>query len=208
MGFKLEINSILRSDEDYDLKRLSEHNFAKLGSRLFFDAIPIWLTRSDWTARAEICVITQTRTPESISGRFRVLHVYEGAERDVMTVAFRRMYAAGDDPLIYLLMSNQDFQRAQSSGVWDPPSRATEGFIHASPKHQLMRVANKHYGQFDELQIVLLQSQRLQSEIRWEPASGDLYPHVYGPINMNATVKSVSVKKGSDGAFTIDPARF
>lgn len=208
MGFKLEINSILRSDQDYDLKRLSEHDFVKSGSRVFFDGIPIWLTQSDWTARAEIRVIAQTRTPESISGRFRVLHVYEGAERDVMTTAFRRMFAAGDDPLIYLLMNNQDYQRARSSGVWDPPSRAVEGFIHASPAHQLTRVANKHYSQFEELQIVLLQTERLLSEVLWEPASGDLYPHVYGPINMNAAVKVISVKKCSDSTFTIDPGRF
>ena len=74
MGFHVEINSILRTDEPYQLARGSEHDFEKTGSRVFFDTLPIWLTSSDWTARAEIRVLSQTRTPTSVKGRFLVLH--------------------------------------------------------------------------------------------------------------------------------------
>jgi uncharacterized protein (DUF952 family) len=203
MGFHVEINSILRTDEAHALSRGSEHPFRKSGSRVFFDDIPIWLARTDWTAVAEIRVLRQTRTAEAIEGTFRVLHVCMDAERQVLTVAFRRMFAGGADPFICLLMNPADFEQAQRTGQWDPPSRAVEGFIHASPAHELTRVANKHYRQFDEVRVVLLRHERLRSEILWEPASNGLYPHVYGPINMDAAERVVAARKGADGAYSI-----
>ncbi|HYT88621.1 MAG TPA: DUF952 domain-containing protein [Gemmataceae bacterium] len=204
MGFQVEINSILRTDEEHPLVRGSEHPFRKAGSRVFFDDIPIWLTRTDWTAVAEIRVLSQTRTASGVEGIFRVLHVYPDAERQVLTVAFRRMFAGGTDPFIYLLMNPADFEQAQKAGTWDPPSRAVEGFIHASPAKELTRVANKHYLQFDEVRVVALRHELVHSEILWEPASNSLYPHVYGPINMDVAERVVPVRKGADGHYLID----
>lgn len=203
MGFRVEINSILRSDEEYQLARGGEHPFRKTGSRLFFDDIPIWLTRMDWTALAEIRVVTQTRSATAVEGRFRVLHVYAGDEQKLLTVAFRRMFAGGTDPFIYLLMNPADLDTARRAGIWDPPSHATDGFIHAAPANELTRVANKHYRQFDELKVVSLRHERVRSEILWEPASNGLYPHIYGPINMDAAEQVMTVRKGADGTYSI-----
>ena len=206
MGFHVEINSILRSDDEYPLARGSEFPFKKSGSRVFFDDIPIWLCRNDWTALAEIRVISQTRNAQELQGKFRVLHVCIEAEKEFLTVAFRRMFAGGTDPFIYLLMSPADHARAQKDGVWDPPSRAQDGFIHASPADQLTRVANKHYRQFDAVEVVFLRHEALGPEVRWEPASNALYPHVYGPINMDAAERHISFPKDAAGNFTIDLA--
>lgn len=204
MGFHVEINSILRSDENYALERGTEHPFRKEGSRIFFDDIPIWLAAVDWTARAEIRVIAQSRTPDAVEGTFRVQHVYSGQDQVALTVIFRRMYAGAADPFIYLLLNPTDFDRAMAAGVWDPESRKVDGFIHASPVDQLTRVANKHYAKTDEVRVVILTADRVKAEIRWEPASdGQLYPHVYGPINMDAAARSVVAKKGADGLYAI-----
>ena len=205
MGFHVEINSILRSDEPYQLARGSVHDFEKTGSRVFFDTLPIWLTSSDWTARAEIRVLSQTRTSTSVIGRFLVLHVYEGAAQEALTVAFRRMFAAGDDPFIYLLMSPADYDQAVATGQWAPADLPSVGFIHASPSNQLTRVANKYYTANDEVRIVLLRHEKIRAEVRWEPATGGLYPHIYGPLNMDAAERVVPVRKGADGKFVIGP---
>jgi len=117
---------------------------------------------------------------------------------------FRRMFAAGTDPFIYLLMSPEDYAQANTIGIWDPPSRKTDGFIHASPADQLTRVANKYYRQFAEIRVVVLRHERIGSEIRWEPATQGLYPHIYGPLNMDAAERVIAVHKGIDGNFTID----
>ncbi len=204
MGFHIEINSILRSDEPYALERGRVHPFGKDGSRIFFDDIAIWLAKGDWTALAEIRVLTQSRTPARVEGTFRVLHAYDGDEQRALTAIFRRMYAANADPFIYLTMSPDDFARAMADGAWDPESLTSDGFIHASPADQLTRVANKHYGRFDEVRIVCLRADRVRPEILWEPASDNrLYPHIYGPLNMDAAERSVVAKKGTDGRFSI-----
>jgi len=203
MGFHVEINAILRTDEAYSLSRLSEHDFSKDGSRVFMDDIPIWLAKTDWTALAEISIIRQERTPQEVTGRFRVLHVYQGSEQQSMTTTFRRMFANNEDSLIYLLMAPADFEKAQTEGVWDPPSRQTDGFIHCSPADQLTRVANKYHSTNAEVRVVALQKVKLTSEVRWEPATGGLYPHVYGPINFDAVQYVDSFRKPKDGTFTI-----
>ncbi|MGD9644716.1 MAG: DUF952 domain-containing protein [Pirellulales bacterium] len=208
MGFHVEINSILRTDEPYELARGSEHDFRKTGSRVFFDTLPIWLARSDWTALAEIRVVEQSRTPEAVVGRFRVLHVYQGAEQRAFTVALRRMYAAGDDPFIYLLLSPADYQQASQQEQWAPAALAEVGFIHASPRDQLTRVANKYYAAHGEVFIVLLRHERIAAEVRWEPATGGLYPHIYGPLNLSAAERVVTTAKGADGKFVIGPELF
>jgi uncharacterized protein (DUF952 family) len=107
------------------------------------------------------------------------------------------------DPFIYLLMSPADHDRAICDGTWAPDSLAEEGFIHASPADQLTRVANKHYLRFDELRVVALRVDRIRSEIRWEPAAGSLYPHIYGPVNMNAAEHMMEVRKNVEGEFEI-----
>jgi len=203
MGFQIEVNSILRTDEAYELSRGGEHPFRKSGSRVYFDDIPIWLCRNDWTALAEIRITAQSRTPQEVAGTFRVLHVCTPAESEMLTVVFRRMFAGGTDPYIYLLMNPADYAYALQRGVWDPPSRAVDGFIHASPAEQLSRVANKHYAHLAEVVVVLLQHERLTSEIRWEPATGGLYPHIYGPINMSAAAGHLTFARNEAGTFDI-----
>ena len=116
MGFKIEVNSILRSDDYDDLKIGGIYDFKKEGSRIFFDNIPVWLTRSDWTALAEISIISQTRKDNVLTGQFQVDYLYEGAEQKTVTDVFIRMYGGLSDPYIYILSSQQEYKQAEESG--------------------------------------------------------------------------------------------
>lgn len=203
MGFHVEINSILRSDDDFDLSKNAVNHFAKDGSRVFFDDIPIWLTRSDWTALAEIQVTTQTRTDAAMTGQFTVLHVYDAGEQKVMTDVFRRMYASGGDPHIYLLISDADYRAAVEKGTLYEDSLETQGFIHASPADQLTRVANKYYLDVEDVRVMVVTTAQVDAIVKWEPATGGLYPHIYGPLNMDAVDYVVPVSPGADGMYDI-----
>ncbi len=94
MGFKVEFNNILRTDvfRSKDLNQGERYGFSKAGDRIFMDTLPIWLSRSDWTAIAEIRIVTQTRQGRRVHGEFEVLHVYNTAERRAITRMFRRMF--------------------------------------------------------------------------------------------------------------------
>ena len=105
--------------------------------------------------------------------------------------------------LIYLLMTTSEIDAARESGSWTPVSYLSEGFIHASPYEQLERVANKHFRQKTDVQIVCVQTDRLTPELRWEPAAGSLYPHLYGPLNFDAVIAVNPTIRNPDGTFRI-----
>jgi uncharacterized protein (DUF952 family) len=115
--------------------------------------------------------------------------------------------------LIYILLTVQDWERAQERGYHLPESFAAEGFIHASPPEQLTRVANKYYAQASDVRILCIDPEKAKSPIKWEPASGPsveptargLYPHIYGPLNLDAVVKIRRTFRDSDGKIRIDP---
>lgn len=94
MGFKIEINSIIRTDQIPDkLSAGDEYFFEMEKSRVYFDDIPIWLVKKDWTAVAEVQIVSQQRKSGFFkSGKYRVLYVYKSRESEALTKIFKRMY--------------------------------------------------------------------------------------------------------------------
>jgi uncharacterized protein (DUF952 family) len=201
MGFKIEINSILRSDEYPELKRGNIYSFEKKGSRVFFDSIPVWLTNTDWTARAEISIVSQTLENQTLTGSFRVDYIYQGGEQQALSNIFVRMYAGLSDPNIYLLSSQAEYQQAIDNGSLVRDSLQSEGFIHASPRSQLNRIANKYYQDKEQPLILVVDKKLILPKVKWEPATGGLYPHIYGPLNINSITKIENISLVDDGNF-------
>lgn len=168
----------------------------------------MWLTKSDWTALAEIKILNQTRDSKAnkLSGEFRVEHRYLANEHISMTNTFRRMYSyPGEfDPRFYLLESKEIYDKAAAVGYLVRDDLIEGGFIHASPANQLTRVANKYYSEVDQLVCAIVQKDRVLAPIKYEPATGGKYPHIYGPLNMDAISEVVEIHRNKDGLFEID----
>lgn len=92
MGFKIDVNNILRYEMSEPLQEDKVYQFEKDELSLLADDIQIWLTKKDWTALAEIQVTNQQRKDGKTTGAFVVRHIYEGDERRKLTAIFRRMY--------------------------------------------------------------------------------------------------------------------
>ncbi|MBN1332100.1 hypothetical protein JW978_04490 [Candidatus Dojkabacteria bacterium] len=93
MGFKVEINSILRVDSCPDPEVGKIYDFENDGSRLYFDDVPIWLIKRDWTAQAEIQIVEQTRIEgKKVVGKFKVNNILSEEESRVLTEMLKRMY--------------------------------------------------------------------------------------------------------------------
>lgn len=92
MGFKLNINNILRQEMSEPLEVGKEYQFEKSELTIIADDIQIWLTKKDWTVLADIQITSQTRSNGKTSGTFVVKHIYEGEEQKTLTDIFRRMY--------------------------------------------------------------------------------------------------------------------
>ena len=92
MGFKINVNNILRYELDTPLEEEKEYSFEKNELSILADDIQIWLTKKDWTALAEILVTSQTRKDGKTIGTFILKHVYSPEESQVLTTIFKRMY--------------------------------------------------------------------------------------------------------------------
>lgn len=92
MGFKVEFNSIVRVDVPDGIKTGAEYSFENEGSRVYFDGIPIWLVKKDWTAIGEVQVTSQQRKNGNITGTYKVLYLYSKEESDFVTKMLKRMY--------------------------------------------------------------------------------------------------------------------
>jgi uncharacterized protein (DUF952 family) len=110
--------------------------------------------------------------------------------------------------LIYHIAFITDWQGAQQTGNYTTSSRGRsldeEGFIHASTSGQVATVANTFYRGAGSLLLLTIETDRVNSEIRYDqvPGSAELFPHIYGPLNVDAVVNAVPFQPDSDGQFS------
>ena len=201
MGFTKEINTILRSDNYPELQRGTVYSFEQQGNQGLFNSSPLWLINRDWTVRADISIVSQSLENNTIKGDFRVDYIYQGNEQQTLTNTFIRRYAGINDEYIYLLSSQTEYQQALNEGGLVRDSLQSEGFIHASPKSQLNRLANKYYRDKKQPLILFVDKKLISCQVKWEPATGGLYPHIYGPLNINAVTKVEKIALAEDGNF-------
>jgi len=106
---------------------------------------------------------------------------------------------------IYILVRPDTWELAGKTHQFFERSLANEGFIHACHWRQLDRVANAYFSDANELVIVAVDPAKVQPPIRWEesPSTGDVYPHIYGILNLDATTEVQRIHRSQDGRFEI-----
>ena len=88
-----------------------------------------------------------------------------------------------------------------SGADYRAPSLDSEGFIHCSYAGQVAASANRFYPGAERLLLLQIDPARLRSPLLAEPAaSGELFPHVHGPINRDA-VAAVREMRREHGAW-------
>jgi len=89
------------------------------------------------------------------------------------------------------------------AGEYRAGSLAEEGFIHCSEDEaQMLRVANRLFQGRTDLVMLDLNVDALTSPLKREPSrSGEIYPHIYGPINTDAVVRVRSLIPDAGGIF-------
>jgi uncharacterized protein (DUF952 family) len=77
-----------------------------------------------------------------------------------------------------------------------------EGFILCSYRHQVEAVANTFYAGRKDLLLLVIDPAKVASEIREEAVDGpERFPHVYGPLNLDAVTEVRSFLPREDGRF-------
>lgn len=109
--------------------------------------------------------------------------------------------------MIAHITTRQAWEQARSAGIYEADSLRTGGFIHCSTfsAEQLLVVADSVYAGQTGLVLLLIDPERQASEVRYEQdhASGQSFPHVYGPINFSAVVTVLDFPPQPDGTFRL-----
>jgi len=115
--------------------------------------------------------------------------------------------------MIYHLTPRQAWYEAQQRGEYRAESLESEGFIHCSTETQILPVAESFFKGQSGILLLKIDPSLLSSELRWELPSGgapplgvpegDLFPHIYGPINLDAIVKVYDLESNPDGNYKL-----
>ncbi len=92
--------------------------------------------------------------------------------------------------MIYHVTKKQDWAAAVAKGAYEAPSLFTEGFIHNSSKEQVSAVLQRYYKNEVDLVLLHIDEALLTAPLKYElaPSVNEMFPHIFGPININAVV--------------------
>jgi uncharacterized protein (DUF952 family) len=97
--------------------------------------------------------------------------------------------------------------KRQNSRVYRGDTLDSQGFIHCSLPRQVVKVANVLFPGQKGLVLLCIETDKVQSEIRYEGIEGgEMYPHIYGSLNVDALVKTLDFKPHRDGGFMLPKA--
>jgi len=106
--------------------------------------------------------------------------------------------------LILHITQRTEWDAAQTRGSFTAPSLTREGFIHCSTPEQAVATAERFYANQHGLVLLVIDEKRVRPEIKYEPGTDkpdDLFPHIYGPLNLDAVTRVVDFDPDSSGHF-------
>ncbi len=96
---------------------------------------------------------------------------------------------------------------ALSTGSYMTPRLQTQGFIHCSAfsADQLLAVADVLYAGQAGLVVLLIDPGRRTHEVQYEDTEspGQFFPHVYGPLDLEAVTAVLDFPPRPDGTFRL-----
>jgi uncharacterized protein (DUF952 family) len=107
--------------------------------------------------------------------------------------------------LIYHIAAGPIWAQAQRDGEYMMSTRdktlAEEGFIHCSDASQVAGVANHFYPGELDLLLLVIDPERVTSRVQYDPVADQRFPHIYGPLNVDAVLEARPFAAGPDGTF-------
>lgn len=102
---------------------------------------------------------------------------------------------------IYHIAQKEDWQKAQKEGIYFVISLEQEGFIHCSTQNQVIATANRFFKGQEDLLLIQIDSEKISAEIRYEEADNQLFPHIYGALDLEAVTQVQPFSSDEKGDF-------
>lgn len=103
---------------------------------------------------------------------------------------------------IYKIAPRPLWEAAEAAGKFvGAPIDLIDGYIHFSTADQVRETAAKHFHGQDDLVLVAIDPAQLGDQLLYEPSrGGQLFPHLYEPLELSAVLWVKPLPLGSDGA--------
>jgi uncharacterized protein (DUF952 family) len=95
------------------------------------------------------------------------------------------------------ITTHPSWEQAQSVGMF-LGELETDGFVHLSYPHQVLRVANALYVNQPNLVLPVIDRTRVLGNVRDED-----FPHLYAALNLDAVTESLEFPVLADGTFAL-----
>lgn len=112
-----------------------------------------------------------------------------------------------DPIIIYHMCRADEWRTAEAAGRYAGSSQdVADGFIHFSTAAQIVESAARHRAGQDGLLLLAVDASRLGDALKWEPSrGGQLFPHLYGPLPLEAVTAVHPLPLGPDGRHLFPP---
>lgn len=105
---------------------------------------------------------------------------------------------------LFHITTHEAWRQARSVGVYRADSLETEGFIHCSTERQVIQTANRFYAGRPDLVLLAIDESKLDANLIYEESEpGQHFPHLYGPLNLDAVILAVDFSPNHDDSFTL-----
>ena len=110
------------------------------------------------------------------------------------------------DTAVFHICARAAIDAARAQGAYRADSLVHEGFVHLSRAHQVLPTARAYFGGVPDLVLLVIDPTLLTARLVYEPpaplptatpkpadADAELYPHCYGPIDLDAIVDVIEL---------------
>lgn len=109
-------------------------------------------------------------------------------------------------PLIaYKILTADQMNTLETERVFlGAPIDLQDGYIHLSTAEQAQETLEKHFAGQTGLWLAAVDLSALDETVRWEPSrGGQLFPHIYGPLPLDAVTAYSEVGYEPDGSLRL-----
>ena len=101
---------------------------------------------------------------------------------------------------VFKIIEKDEWIKAKKSGTYGGSIKdIKDGYIHFSEEQQVKETLNKYYKHKENLILLKVHTLNLE-HLLWEQASnGDIYPHLYSPLDVKNVKDEFELILGKDG---------
>lgn len=112
------------------------------------------------------------------------------------------------DPTAYKVLTAGQMTALEQDGSFaGAPVDLADGYIHLSTAAQLQETIDKHFAGQERLWLAAVDLDALGEAVKWEPSrGGQLFPHIYGPLPLDAVIAYSELHYEPDGSLRLPVA--